>query len=97
MINGGLLILQTANKNRSSVQSHSGRNSVTSYYNKNGRQSIISKSPPGPTLSEAEETELEDNSTKNMDIQPSIKECPATARNDEEKVTSFTAKQDTLY
>ena len=82
------------------MQSHSGRNSVTSYYNKNGRQSIISKSPPGPTLSEAEETELEDNPTKNMapkNIQPSIKECPATAKNDEEKVTSFTAKQDTLY
>ena len=74
-------------QNKSSVQSYSGRNSVTSY-NKNGRQSVISKSPPGPTLSEADETELEDNPKK-----------PIT-KPDEEKVTSFTVKpkkDDILY
>ena len=61
---------------------------------------MISKSPSGPTLSEAQETELEANPKKNMapeNTQPSIRESPATAKNDEEKVTSFTAKQDTLY
>ena len=78
--------MQAVKKNKSSAQSNSGRNSVTLYYNKNGRQSRISKSPSGPTLSEAQETELEANPKKNMapeNTQPSIRESPATAKQDD--------------
>ena len=93
-----ILYMQTVTKNKSSVKNYTGRNSVTTYYNKSGRQSTISKSPTGPTLSEAEETELENNTpNKTMtpdDIQPSIKESFATG---EEKVTSFIKNEDTLY